>query len=516
VTLEVLRHAFEGIAEEMGAVLRRTAYSPNIKERADCSAALFSPQGELVAQAEHIPVHLGSMPASVRAAVEAFPAVGSGDQVLLNDPFAGGTHVNDLTLVAPVFEGEELIGYAANRAHHTDVGGTAPGSLPAGATDISEEGLRIAPSLLYRSGELVDEVFGKVLDASRTPMEREGDLLAQAGANMRGGVRLLELSREWGASVLSEAREALADYAEARVRSALDAMPRRRWSFADYLDDDGAGSGPIRISCELGISDEGVTVDLSGSDDQVQGSVNAVEAVAYSAACFVLRCLIPEDVPVNEGCWRALEVIAPAGTVVNALPPAAVGGGNVETSQRICDAIFGAFAQAAPELVGAASQGTMNNLLIGGTDHDGRPFSYYETIAGGAGAGPWGPGASGVHTNMTNTLNTPLEALEHSYPLRAVAYELREGSGGRGTHPGGDGVVRELEVLAPEAWVTYFCDRRTHSPWGAAGGDEASPGRNLIDGEIVPGKVTKSVSKGTTLRIETPGGGGWGSGSSEQ
>ncbi len=510
VTLEVLRHALEGVADEMGAVLRRTAYSPNIKEREDCSAAVFGPDAALVAQAEHIPVHLGSMPASVDAALTTHPELGPGDQVLLNDPFAGGTHLNDLTLVAPVFAGGSLLGYVANRAHHTDVGGIAPGSIPAGATDISQEGVRIPPVLLYRSGELVDGTVSLVTGASRTPDERVGDLLAQGGANARGATRLTELAQQWGSDTLFEAQRALADYADTRVRAALAQLPRGEWSFTDFLDDDGAGTGPIGIRCTLRISEDGVDVDLSGSDSQVPGNVNAVEAVAVSAACFVLRCLVPQDVPVNAGCWRALRVVAPEGTVVNARPPAAVGAGNVETSQRICDAIFGAFAVAAPDVVPAASQGTMNNLLIGGTDGRGRPFSYYETIAGGQGGTPWGPGATAVHTNMTNTLNTPIEALEHAYPLRARRYEIREGSGGAGLHEGGDGVVRELEILSPDATVTLITERRNRGPWGVGGGGSGAPGRNFIEGEEVSAKVTKQVPSGTAVRVETPGGGGWG------
>jgi N-methylhydantoinase B len=511
VTLEVLRHALEGVADEMGAVLRRTAYSPNIKEREDCSAAVFSATGALVAQAEHIPVHLGSMPASVEAALRAHPGLGPGDQVLLNDPFEGGTHLNDLTLVAPVFAGDRLVGYVANRAHHTDVGGIAPGSIPAGATDISQEGVRIPPTLLYRSGEIVDATLRLVTDSSRTPEEREGDLHAQGGSNARGAARLVELAAQWGTEVLFDAERSLADYADARVRAALDELPRGEWSFTDFLDDDGAGTGPIAIRCTLRIRPAGVIeIDLSGSDPQVPGNVNSVEAVAVSAACFVLRCLVPEDVPVNEGCWRMLRVIAPEGSVVNARPPAAVGAGNVEGSQRICDAIFGAFAQAVPERVPAASQGTMNNLLIGGSDARGRSFSYYETIAGGQGGTPWGPGVSGVQTNMTNTRNTPIEALEHAYPFRALRYEIREGSGGSGRHAGGDGVVRELEVLAPEATVTLITERRVRAPWGVGGGSDGAVGRNFIDGHEVPGKVTRNVGPGAIVRIETPGGGGWG------
>ena len=510
VTLEVLRHAMEGVADEMGAVLRRTAYSPNIKEREDCSAAVFGPDAELVAQAEHIPVHLGSMPASVDAAIAAFPDLGPGDQVLLNDPFAGGTHLNDLTLVAPVFVGDRLAGYVANRAHHTDVGGSAPGSIPAGATDISQEGVRISPSLLYRGGERRPDVFGLVLGSSRTPREREGDLLAQAGANERGAARLVEIADRWGLDLLIDAQRALADYAETRVRSALRGIPDGRWTFTDHLDDDGTGAGPIAIRCTLTVGPSGVVVDLTDSDVQARGSVNAPRAVAVSAACFVLRCLVPDDVPVNAGCWRPLEVLTRSGTVVDAVAPAAVGAGNVEGSQRICDAILGAFAQAVPDLVGAASQGTMNNVLIGGTAPDGEPFSYYETVGGGQGAGVWGPGASGMHTNMTNTRNTPIEALEHAYPFRARTYELRRGSGGDGRHHGGEGVVRELEILASDAHVTLIGERRSISPWGASGGKPGAPGRDEIDGEDVPAKVSRAVSPGSVLRVETPGGGGWG------
>ncbi len=510
VTLAVLRHAMEGVADEMGAVLRRTSYSPNIKEREDCSAAVFGPDAELVAQAEHIPVHLGSMPASVDAAVAAFPNMAPGDQILLNDPFAGGTHLNDLTLVAPVFIGDRLVGYVANRAHHTDVGGSAPGSIPAGATDIAQEGVRIAPSLLYRRGDRQRDVFDLVLHSSRTPREREGDLLAQAGANERGAARLIEIADAWGIDLLLDAQHALADYAEARVRAALRHIPDGRWTFTDHLDDDGAGSGPIAIRCTITIDAGGVVVDLSESDPQARGSVNAPRAVAVSAACFVLRCLVPGDVPVNAGCWRPLEVITRAGTVVDAVAPAAVSAGNVEGSQRICDAVLGAFAQAVPDVVGAASQGTMNNVLIGGTGADGEPFSYYETIGGGQGAGTWGPGASGMHTNMTNTRNTPIEALEHAYPFRAWTYELRRDSGGRGRHYGGDGVVREIEILTTDASVTLIGERRSLRPWGSSGGEDGAAGRDEIDGNPVPAKVTRQVRAGARLRVQTPGGGGWG------
>jgi N-methylhydantoinase B len=510
VDLEVIRHALEGVADEMGAVLRRTSISPNIKERMDCSAAVFSPEGELIAQAEHIPVHLGSMPASVEAALAAYPRLRPGDQVLLNDPWGGGTHVNDLTLVAPVHAGRALIGYVANRAHHTDVGGSAAGSIPAGATEIFHEGVRIPPILMYRGGELDAGVLGFVRANSRTPQEREGDLLAQAGANARGAERMAELAARYGRAVLRGATRELMDYAEVRVRAALAELPRGEWTFSDALDDDGTGSGPVTIRCALRISSGEVEIDLSGSDDQVRGNVNTVAAAALSAACFALRLLVPPDVPVNAGCWRPLRFVVRPGSVVGANPPAGVGAGNTECSQRICDTILGAFAMAVPDRMPAANQGTMNNLLIGGLADDGRPFSYYETVGGGQGGAPWGPGMSGVHTGMTNTRNTPIEALEHAYPLRAIAYELRSGSGGAGRNAGGDGVVRELETLCEEATVTLICDRRARGPWGAAGGFDGAPGVDYIDGETVPAKLTRRVPRGTRVRIETPGGGGWG------
>jgi N-methylhydantoinase B len=370
--------------------------------------------------------------------------------------------------------------------------------------------VRVPPVLLYRGGAIDDGTLRFVVANSRTPDERRGDLLAQAGANARGGARLIELAAAHGAPALFEAYGALADYADARVAAALDELPRGEWAFTDELDDDGAGSGPVPIRCTLRITDGAVEVDFTGSAPQTRGGVNAVEAVTRSAACYVLRCLVPADVPVNEGCWRRLRVVAPAASVVNATPPTAVGAGNVECSQRICDALFGAFAQAAPQLVGAASQGTMNNVLVGGVDGSGRPFSYYETIAGGAGAGPWGDGASGVHTNMTNTRNTPVEALEHAYPFHVVAYELREGSGGAGEHRGGDGVIREFEVLCPSAVVTLVGERRRRGPWGLAGGRAGAPGRDAIAGEPVPAKVVRAVDGSTRVRVETPGGGGWG------
>jgi len=378
-----------------------------------------------------------------------------------------------------------------------DVGGIAPGSIPAGATHIAAAGLRIPPT------KLDDALVDAIKAASRTPDEREGDLHAQSGANARGIVRLRELADEHGFEGILEAEIALAAYADARVRAALQDLPRGEWSFTDLMDDDGAGTTDIAIRCTLRIGDD-VEIDLRGSDAQVAGNVNSVAAVAQSAACFVLRCLVPRDIPVNAGCWRVLRVLTEEGTVVSARPPAAVGAGNVETSQRICDAIFGAFAKAVPDLVPAASQGTMNNVLIGGPG-----FSYYETIAGGAGATPWSDGASAVHTNMTNTRNTPIEALEHAYPFRARRYEIREHSGGAGEHRGGDGVVREIELLCDDATVTLITERRTRGPWGVNGAQDGAPGRNVIDGVQVAGKITRKVREGCVVRIETPGGGGW-------
>jgi N-methylhydantoinase B len=516
ITLEVVRNALVGIAEEAGAALRRTAYSPNIKERVDCSTAVFDARARMVAQAEHIPVHLGSMPASVRAALDTFGDLDEGDQVLVSDPYAGGTHLPDWTIVAPVHgPGGRLLGYAANRAHHSDVGGSAPGSMPAGATEIFAEGLRIPPVRLHVAGEEQRDLVALLLANTRTPTERLGDLRAQVGANRLTATRLRELAADLGADLLDAATSATLDHAERAVRVALAELPDGTYRFEDVLDDDGTGVGPVPIRVTATIEGDTLTFDLSDSADQVPGSVNAPRAVTVSAAVYALRAVVAPDVPANDGATRPLTVVTRPGTVVDPRPPASVAAGNVETSQRIVDVLLGALAQSAPDRVPAASQGTMNNTLLGGTDpRTGAPFTYYETLAGGTGAGPWGPGADGTHSHMTNTKNTPIEALERAYPLRVLEYRLRRGSGGAGRHRGGDGIRRVLEVLTDDATASLLSERRDRGPWGAAGGGDGSPGRNALlrDGEerTLPAKTTVRLQRGDHLIVETPGGGGYG------
>ncbi len=511
--LEVVRHALAGVAEEMGVALRRAAYSPNIKERADCSAAVFGPEGEMVAQAEHIPVHLGSMPASVEAVLAAFGGrLAPSTQAVVNDPYAGGTHLPDLTIVSAVGDRSgHLLGYVANRAHHADVGGAAPGSMPATATEIVMEGLRVPPTMLTDGAGLRRDVLELIAANSRTPQERMGDLRAQLAANHVGTVRLGELADRYGPDGLHRAMQAICDYSERRVRAAVRQIPDGRYRFADHLEI-GPG-GRTQIAVEVTVEGDRIEIDFEGTDAQLPANLNAVYAITLSCCYFVLRMLTDPEAPPNAGCYRPLEVRAPRGSVVNALPPAPVAAGNVETSQRIVDALLGAFAQALPERVPAAGQGTMNNLLIG--SGQGQAFSYYETLAGGEGATPFRDGMSGVHTGMTNTRNTPAEAIELAYPLRIWRYELREGSGGAGRYQGGEGLVREVEVLADQATLTIQSERRTSAPWGLAGGEDGAPGRNVLihpDGreEELPSKGTWPVHEGDRVRVETPGGGGWG------
>lgn len=499
--LQVLISRLGGVADEMGAVLRRAASSPNIKERADCSAAVFDADGHLLAQAEHIPVHLGAMPASVAAAVAAYgDDLGPDDHVLVNDPFAGGTHLNDLTLVTPVFAGGRRIGWVANRAHHADVGGAAPGSLPADATEIQQEGLRIPPT------RWSPELRALVLAASRTPDERAGDLDAQVGANRVGAERLAELAGEPFHEVIA--------YGERRMRAALADLPDGTWRFEDVLDSTGSAPDqqrPARIAVTVTIAGDAITFDFTGTDPQARGNVNAVESVTASAVAFALRSALDPTIPANGGALRPVRIVAPAGSLVAARAPAAVGAGNVEVSQRIADVCLGALAQVCPDRVGAAGQGTMNNLLVGG---DG--WVYYETVGGGEGGHPHRPGMSGVHTAMTNSKNTPVEALERSYPLRVLRYRLREGSGGAGLHPGGEGIERDLEVLE-DCTVSLITERRVSAPWGLAGGGPGATGECWVlpagdeaHAEPLPDKCTIRLRAGDVLRMRTPGGGGWG------
>ncbi|MFP5256330.1 MAG: hydantoinase B/oxoprolinase family protein [Acidimicrobiia bacterium] len=499
--LQVLLSRLGGVADEMGAVLRRSASSPNIKERADCSAALFDADGELLAQAEHIPVHLGSMPASVRAAVAVYgDDLGPDEHVLVNDPFAGGTHLNDLTLVTPVFADGRRVGWVANRAHHADVGGAAPGSMPAEATEIQQEGLRIPPT------RWSPELRTLVLAASRTPEERAGDLDAQVGANRVGAERLAALAGEPFDEVIA--------YGERRMRAALADLPDGTWTFEDVLDSTGAAPDqqrPARIVVAVTVAGGDIAFDFTGSDPQARGNVNAVEAVTTSAVAFALRSAVDPTIPANAGTFRPVTVVAPPGSIVAARPPAAVGAGNVEVSQRIADVCLGALAQVLPDRVGAAGQGTMNNVLVGGEG-----WVYYETVGGGEGGQPHRAGMSGVHTAMTNSKNTPIEALERTFPMRVLRYRLREGSGGAGLHPGGEGIERDLQLLEA-ATVSLITERRSSAAWGLQGGGPGATGECwLLPGGFerlakrLPDKCTLEVGAGDVIRMLTPGGGGWG------
>jgi N-methylhydantoinase B len=506
VTLEVARNRFASVAEEMGGVLRRTAYSPNIKERADCSAAIFVASGEMLAQAEHIPVHLGSMPASVAAVIDRFGRdVDPGIQFAVNDPYEGGTHLNDLTLVRPVHVGARLVGWVANRAHHADVGGEAPGSMPAHATRLEQEGHVVAPTIAVVGGEWDGDFFESFVEATRTPDERVGDLSAQLGANEAGAIRLLEAIEVYGSGGFDTVSDALLDYGEARMRSALAALPDGEWGFSDAME---LGDEDVEIRVRVGIDGDRLVADFSGSAPQVAANFNAVEAVTRSCLYYAVRVATDPTIPTNGGCYRPLDLVTEPGSVVSAQDGVAVAAGNVETSQRIADVLLGALAGAVPDRVPAASQGTMNNVLIGSSS-----AVYYETIAGGEGGGPLRPGQSGIHTGMTNTKNTPIESFEVHYPFRIVATGLRDGSGGEGRHTGGEGIVREIEFLEP-ATVSLMGERRRLRPWGLAGGGAGACGEDwIVSGgteERLPGKTTFEVEAGDRLRVLTPGGGGWG------
>ena len=512
ISLEVFRNLLTSAAEEMGLALGRTAYSVNIKERRDYSCAVFGPRGDMVAQAAHIPVHLGAMTASVRAGLDRLDLV-PGDIAVLNDPYLGGTHLPDVSLMAPVYLGSDLIGYVANRGHHADIGGMAPGSLPL-STDLYQEGIIIPPLKLVEAGVLNNALLELICNNTRTPAERRGDFAAQIAAIRTGERRLVGLTERYGMPTLHEHMDAVLDYAEALTRAALRALPDGSYAFEDVMEGDGVTDDPLPIRCTVTLADGGITFDFSGTAPQTAGCINTPLAVTESAALYVTRALVAQDIPANDGVRRAVTLIAPVGCLINAESPHAVSGGNTETSQRVTDVMLGALAQAAPGVIPAASQGSMNNVLVGGHDpRSGGQYVYYETIAGGLGAGPHGPGASGVQSHMTNTLNTPVEALEYAFPLRVRRYAIRPGSGGRGLHDGGDGVVRELEFLAP-AHVTLITERRTTRPYGLAGGGAAQAGRNVLDRDgaehEISAKAELDVRQGDRLRIDTPGGGAWG------
>ena len=532
ISLEVFKNLFISVCEEMGVALQRTAYSPNIKERRDFSCALFDRDGQMVAQAANMPVHLGAMPASVAAAIKTFPSPTSagssqgaergggfrpGDVVILNDPYLGGSHLPDITFVAPVFAeegGRHLAGYVANRGHHADVGGMTPGSLPL-STELYQEGTIIPPLKLASRGRLNQEVVQLICRNSRTPDERKGDLAAQFASIRVGDQRLKEIVARYNMVTSLEHMDALLDYSERLTRAAIGHIPDGSYHYLDYMDDDGLTDQLVPIAVTITIQGDEMLVDFAGTSPQRPGCINCPLAVTMSAVLYVVQCVSGSGVPPNQGALRPVKVIAPQASLVNPQPQRGVAGGNVETSQRITDVLLGAMAQAIPHLIPAASQGTMNNLLVGGHDplRD-KPFVYYETIAGGMGARPTKDGVSGIHTHMTNTMNTPIEALEFVYPMRLRRYSLRRGSGGAGKFSGGDGLVRDVEFLSPSR-VTVLSERRRRAPYGLHGGHPGERGENVLlrggyEEVKLSGKEVIDVEPGDVLSIRTPGGGGWG------
>ncbi len=517
ITLEVLRNALEATAQEMGGTLKLTSFSPNIKERMDASCAIFDAKAQLIAQAEHVPVHLGSMLKAVGPTLAAVGRLDRGDVVIVNDPFVGGAHLPDITLIAPAHVGDTLIGYVATRAHHSDVGGMEPGSMPGKSSEIYQEGIIIPPVRLYARGELQSDMMRLILANVRTATERRGDLNAQLAAIRIGERRLSELAERYGLRTLTEGFDAILDYAERRMRNRIAELPPGTYHAQDCLDDDGSSDEPVVVKVRVDVTRDKLTLDFAGSSPQRRGNINAVAPMTHSASFFAVKILTDATIPANAGILRPVEIKIPAGSFLDAQLPAAVCAGNTETTQRVADTVLKAFAQFAPNRIPAASQGTMNLIGVGGIDpRNGRSYTYIETIAGGQGGRPGGDGMDGVQCNMTNTMNTPVEALEISYPLRVERYELREGSGGAGRHRGGHGVVRALTVVDHDARVSLQSDRRRFPPYGLCGGNNGTTGRNWMrdkDGKVreLPGKISLTLHAGETIAVETPGGGGWGS-----
>jgi len=505
-TLNIFASRLDAVCEEMGLVLRRAAFSPNIRDRLDFSCAVFDAGGALCAQAAHIPVHLGSMAFAMQGIVAGIDWR-PGDQLMLNDPYLGGTHLPDVTVIAPVFVDHGLCAFVVNRAHHADIGAASPGSMPI-SSRLEQEGIVIEPVHLVRNDEIVTAALQRVTAATRNHAESEGDFAAQIAANRAGVTRLSRLIERYGVKDFVSGIEALNRYAERLAREALAEIPDGSYRFVDYLDDDGQGRRDIPISVTLRVADRAVDADFSGTASQVEGNVNCPLAVAAAAVYYVFRCLMPAQIPACAGAFRPIRLHAPEGCLLNARKPGAVAAGNVETSTRVVDVVLGALAQAIPDRVPAASHGSMNNLAMGSADAA-DPWDYYETIGGGMGAGPRGGGLSGLQTHMTNTLNTPVEVLESRFPVQALCYGLRPGSGGGGARRGGDGLVREFRFLSPGHY-TLLTERRSRRPWGIAGGEDASPGVNLLNGEPLPAKCEGELAVGDRLRIETAGGGGWG------
>ncbi len=508
VELSIFANRIEAVCDEMGAALQRAAFSPNIRDRLDYSCAVFDASGGLCAQAAHIPVHLGSMAFAMQGIVSAIDWV-DGDMVILNDPYMGGTHLPDVTMIAPVFIDHNLLGFVANRAHHADIGSETPGSMPL-STELAQEGLVISPQKLVENHRLNEDRLNELMAHLRNPAESRGDFSAQVAANRCGHTRLCELIRQMGVSSYPSALEALNDYAEQLARASFEAIPDGSYRFSDVLDDDGLGHTDITIAVKITVTNNNIDVDFEGSSRQVAGNVNCPLSVTAAAVYYVFRCLLPPQAPACAGSFRPVTLHAPVGCLLNAQPPAAVAAGNVETSTRIVDVVLGALAQAIPEQIPAASHGSMNNIAIGhGGDNEQPAWDYYETIGGGMGASVHSDGLDAVQTHMTNTLNTPIESLEMNYPLRISRYQVRHHTGGEGVHNGGNGITREFEFLAP-AQVTVLSERRRHAPWGINNGSSALVGRNSCNDANVPGKQCFKVETGHRLLIETAGGGGWG------
>ncbi len=506
IDLTIFSSRIEAVCDEMGAVLRRSAFSPNIRDRLDYSCAIFDAAGELCAQAAHIPVHLGSMAFAMRGIVDRMEWQ-AGDLVVLNDPFLGGTHLPDVTMISPLLIGEQLTGFVVNRAHHADIGADSPGSMPI-STALEEEGVVIPPSYLLRNDQVQQPLYGNLLAALRNPQTSQGDFEAQISANRAGIARLQGWIGELGVENFREGLVALNGYAERLAAGALRTIPDGQYRFTDFMEDDGAGHQDLPIKVNVDVQDGVITVDFSGTAAQTAGNINCPLSVAAAGVYYLFRCLMPPQTPAAAGSFRAIKIKAPKGSLLNAERPAAVAAGNVETSSRVVDVVMGALAQAIPDQIAAASQGTMNNLAMGGTVN-GRHWDYYETIGGGMGAGPQEGGRSAVQTHMTNTLNTPVEVVEMTTPVRIEAYRIRRGSGGQGKHRGGDGLVRSYRFLE-ESQVTLLTERRARAPWGLDQGADGEQGRNRLDGEPLPAKCMVTVQPGARMTIETPGGGGYG------
>lgn len=513
IELEVFKNLFQGIADEMGAALKRTSFSPNIKERRDFSCALFDKSGKMIIQGNHLPVHLGSMPLSVSKIIETIQ-LQKGDAAILNDPYQGGTHLPDITVVSPVFVGKENspLFYTANRAHHSDIGGMSPGSMPL-SSEIYQEGLVIPPLKIVEKGKINESIMNIILANVRTPEEREGDLKAQFIANKVGEKRIISIVQDYGVNKVYKYIYEFRLYSERMMRNVISDIPDRTYNAEDFMDNDGFTDKPIKIKVTITIKGSNALVDFTGTDKQTKGVINCVLPVTLSAVYYVFRSLVNYHIPSNYGYMIPIKIKAPAGSIVNANHPSPVVGGNVETSQRIVDVVLKALSTAAPEIIPAASSGTMNNLSIGGTGDNNKPFTFYETIGGGSGATEGNNGINGVHTHMTNTLNTPIEVIENIIPIKILKYGLRNNSGGKGKFNGGNGIVKEIQFLS-NAVVSMISDRRKYQPYGLRGGNNGKRGENILktkgQNKKMASKFTLHVSKDDILTINTPGGGGWG------